>query len=549
MINWLNQINNAQQKVNSKHKAVDTVNMLVENFIAKPVIPASMCSFGKDSTTMLSLMLVAWKKAVDIKPQLKKLPFLVVYSDTLVEMPIKSNYMNDVITLIERYADKYKLDVKVLKAAPTTQTSWQGKIVAGVIKQWDVRLGRGNGCATSWKIKTIDNVLVKWRRLAKAHNVPLVKFIGVRDNESAIRDQRNKKTGINQYLYHENAGELTCYPVFNWSLHDIWDYLLFCENDPESSLPAISDGFEPTIRFYNSMSATECSATAGGSSNCGSSRDGCWLCFANPSMELDTDLITSNPHVEPLVEFRRYMVKNNINIFNRSYLQPRPSSIGEYKATSHSGGYLLDILRIGLTIQIREIERAKNELELVQSGLHLDPANAKTSPQFEIFSHKDIAFIDWNWAQRGLQIEPHSALRAYYDVFFLGKRFDIPTGYLRDVPYATDPSADTGVVIYEEMSFEEIDHTDKLEELSLSWEFASDNDFKQLFGRKDLLDEWLKETDHINGSTKWFEAGLIIPPKSQVKKIRKRSEWARFIYQNDLNHLAFNGGPYLKNIS
>lgn len=550
-MNWLNKISSQQAKVDKQdcsYFAKKSVDLLVEYFCNNTVLPACCLSYGKDSTSMVSITLLAWKLAIDKNPQLSKIPFVIAYSDTRVEMPIKTTYIAEINQIINDYAKKNNILVSIIKASPGVPASWQGKIVGGAIKQWDVRLGRGNGCAVDWKITSLKKALKHFEKVAKDTGLTFIKFIGVRNNESAIRDQRNSKRGLNMHQTFEYNGESCRYPILDWSLSDVWDYLLFCENNEDSVLPAISDGFPQTVKFYNSMSSSECSAIDGQASSCEGGRDGCFLCAANPSVNLDIDLIEHNPHVKPLVEYRLFMLANNLNINNRSYVQPRPSVIGEYKATSHSGAYLLDLLQIGLTIQEREKERAKHEMMLVEKGLHLSPESALTEPQFTIFEPKDIAFIDFNWMIRGLQIEPSAALKAYFNIVVNGERFDIPPKYKRDVPFAENPANDYGTVYYESLNLDEDEDNFNIDDLTLSWQFATDEEFKVLFDSKELIKSWLKETDHTRVAKRWIKSGLIRPPKSQLLKINKRIQWVSYIYENKINEISFKGGPYVKSI-
>lgn len=62
-------------------------------------------SGGKDSTVLLTLVWMALKKIKDTIPapfQLRR-PIYVVCNDTLVENPIISSYVDDVLAQIEKY--------------------------------------------------------------------------------------------------------------------------------------------------------------------------------------------------------------------------------------------------------------------------------------------------------------------------------------------------------------------------------------------------------------------------------------------------------------
>lgn len=364
----------------------------------------------------------------------------------------------------------------------------------------------------------------------------------IKIEESLNRGRNLDKECANEFEVITYNGQTKLYPIYSWENQDVWDYLLFCEEVDDSDFEGTKNGFYSTLQFYNELNGGECSAGVTEKSSCMGTRDGCWNCFASDKPYLDKGLYESNPHLAPLGEFRRFMLENNIDAFNRSHIPTSASNYTRYSASSHSGAYLLDILRIGLTIQVREEERAKREVELVKSGLHLDVDNARTEPEIVIFTPKDIAFIDYSWQSRGLQLEPNMAIKTFYEIVYGGKRYDIPAGYKRNGNLPEQKPANLGNIFFPDLNTNDTTEITLDEELERGWQFAPDEHFESMFSNKALLEDWLKNDCFLFGASRWLKSGLITPPMHQIKNIMKRNQWVKNIYKNNLHIAAFNGG-------
>lgn len=540
---WQNAINTVDSKEEVLQKKVSrAIQSLTEHFTASALQPVCLLSGGKDSTTTTSLSLVAWKNAIKRLPNLRKIPFIIAYSDTRCEMPIKANYLETLINDFKQYALKHDFNLKVIIAQPSTVASWQCKIIGGYAVQWDCRLSVGHGCASDWKIEAIKRALKPYETAAKQLGLTFTRILGSRYQESTNRSINLDKVGANEFEIIKYKGQTKLYPVYSWSVNDIWDYLLFCEQDEDAKMEGAKDAFYSTLQFYNELGGNECSAGVIEQSSCAGSRDGCWNCFASTKEYLDKGLYESNPHLAALGEFRRFMLANNIDAYNRSHIPHTPSNYTRYRASCHSGSYLLDMLRIGLTIQVREQERANREREMVEKGIHIDPSNARTEAEFVIFTPKDIAFIDYSWQSRGLQLEPNMAVKTFYEITYLGARYDIPNGYVRNTSQPEEKPATLGNIFFPGLNTNDTDSIELDEELERGWKFADDVEFESMFNNKALLETWLENDCFLTGASRWLESGLITPPKHQLKNILKRNEWVKNIYATGLNKMAFHGG-------
>ena len=88
-------------------------------------------SGGKDSTVLLTLTWLALKKIKEQVPvpfQLRR-PIYVVCNDTLVENPIISSYVDDVLEQIQKAAREQDLPIFVKKTIPRLEDSFWVNVI------------------------------------------------------------------------------------------------------------------------------------------------------------------------------------------------------------------------------------------------------------------------------------------------------------------------------------------------------------------------------------------------------------------------------------
>lgn len=105
-------------------------------------------SGGKDSTVLLTLVWLALKKIKEdiLVPFQLRRPVYVVCNDTLVENPIISSYVDDVLSQIEKKAREEDMPIFVRKTIPKLEDSFGSML-----------LGKG----TLFQIRRSDGVLKK----------------------------------------------------------------------------------------------------------------------------------------------------------------------------------------------------------------------------------------------------------------------------------------------------------------------------------------------------------------------------------------------------
>ena len=104
-------------------------------------------SGGKDSTVLLTLVWLALKKIKEdiLVPFQLRRPVYVVCNDTLVENPIISSYVDDVLSQIEKQARKEDLPIFVRKTIPKLEDSfWVNVIGKGYPVPNMIEIGRAS---------------------------------------------------------------------------------------------------------------------------------------------------------------------------------------------------------------------------------------------------------------------------------------------------------------------------------------------------------------------------------------------------------------------
>ncbi|MDK9790054.1 phosphoadenosine phosphosulfate reductase family protein [Vibrio sp. D431a] len=528
-------------------KTLAAIQRMRGHFLSGVRVPCMMYSGGKDSSVSQSMALVAWKMACDEMPRLKKVPFIIVSVNTLSEQPVKQSYLGDEFAACVQFAEENGFTLKIEKPMPTVGNRWAGKVVTGVYRNFSTETSRDHKCAVIWKIDPATRCLRKWESVIKDMGLRMLQIVGSRHDESQSRAESLDRFKANGYSIVPPSGAVkydTIYPVYDFTKDDIWDYLLFAENETGAKFPAIKDGFDGTISLYNDLSGGECSFDQSGSSSCSGSRDGCWLCFASNAPMIDESLVKTNPHVSPLAEFRRFMLENDRNANLRNYIQTtmdKGKLFVKYNPNGLCGSYLLKILEIGLTIQQRELERAALVAKQLKEGTYINTGGkVLDKPTFEIFRPEDILFIDLQWGMRGMQLEPHAALKAYKRIVLDGERVDIPKGYVLDKPFSKNLDIQ-GKIFLGDVQVAENLELDDCHINDGGWD--ADIDLCKSILSKEVLEDWLsKETSFIGAIQRILDSGAITVPKSQIKAVNLRVENVKKIYSSGLNKTAYDGG-------
>ena len=179
-------------------------------------------SGGKDSTVLLTLVWMALLKLKETIPNYKfKRNVYVVCNDTLVENPIITSYVDDVLIAIEKSAVQNGLPLFVKKTTPKLeQTFWINVIGKG----YPVPNNAFRWCTDKLKIRPTSSFLHE-QIDEKGEAIVL---LGTRYNESASRERSMRKHEVkNQRLSPHNISPntMTYAPIKDLFLEEVW-YLI-----------------------------------------------------------------------------------------------------------------------------------------------------------------------------------------------------------------------------------------------------------------------------------------------------------------------------------
>lgn len=319
-------------------------------------------SGGKDSTVLLTLVWMALLKLKETIPNYKfKRNVYVVCNDTLVENPIITSYVDDVLLAIEKSAVQNGLPLFVKKTTPKLeQTFWINVIGKG----YPVPNNAFRWCTDKLKIRPTSSFLHE-QIDEKGEAIVL---LGTRYNESASRERSMRKHEVkNQRLSPHNISPntMTYAPIKNLFLEEVW-YLINAFPSPW--------GFDNSILFkiYSDASADdyECPTvvTTKEHKSCGQSRFGCWTCTVVTKDKSMTALINNGKTwLYPLLNFRNDLQsERNISENRLSKRRNGQNAVNEegMNQGNYTPEYRYSILKRLLEAQ-KEVQKEKPNLNLI----------------------------------------------------------------------------------------------------------------------------------------------------------------------------------------
>jgi DNA sulfur modification protein DndC len=335
-------------------------------------------SGGKDSTTVLTLV---WRALVSVREQLGAAALsrevIVVNNDTLVENPIITDYVLEVLDYIKRAAIVQQLPIKVQITLPKLEDSFWVNFLG---KGYPVPNNQFRWCTERLKIKpTSQFILDKVDAMGEA-----IVLIGTRLSESATRAKSIRKHEIKGHRLTKhplNPNTFTYAPIKELYLEEVW-YILSKEPSPwgydneklfQIYADASSDDYEcPTMITDKSQPS------------CGQSRFGCWVCTVVKEDKSMKALVEhGNSWMAPMLAYRDLMVEGR-NVSENRY-STRRNGQAAVDAEGHNMGnytfeYRKDMLYRLLVLQ-RDLQKQK--------------------PHMELISNQELVAIQINWYRDG----------------------------------------------------------------------------------------------------------------------------------------------------
>ena len=328
-------------------------------------------SGGKDSTVLLTLTWLALKKIKEQVPvpfQLRR-PIYVVCNDTLVENPIISSYVDDVLEQIQKAAREQDLPIFVKKTIPRLEDSFWVNVIG---KGYPVPNTAFRWCTEKMKIKPTARFITE--QVDECGEA--IVLIGTRKAESATRARSIKKHEIHgQRLTHHTLLKNTYVyaPIKELMLEEIW-YIINAIPSPW--------GYDNSILFNIYLDASaddyECPTvvTDKSHSSCGQSRFGCWVCTVVKDDKSMRSLIKNGREwMQPLYDFRKQLDDERNILENRI-----PFRRDGRRAVNDMGPYVFSY-RASILKRLLEVQ---HELQ-------------KKDPKIKLISDQELIAIQVNW--------------------------------------------------------------------------------------------------------------------------------------------------------
>lgn len=350
----------------SKEKINSTISDIQQQYLADDTPWIIGYSGGKDSTTLLQLVMYALYK---LPKNLLQKEIHVLSNDTLVENPAIISYVDKQLSLIQAIGRKTIFShnpqlFKAIKVAPKLEDRF-----------WLNLIGKGYPSPNRWfrwctdrmKINPTNDYILSQ---VSTHGKAII-LLGTRKSESSNRKKSMESYEINiegiKYRNHSLPNAWVYAPIAEWHTDEIWAYLL--------QVPSFWGGNNRTlVSLYRNASddASECPLVIDTSTpSCGNSRFGCWVCTVVDRDKSMENLIESGEEwMEPMLIFRDYLAKvRNDESKRMDYSRDLRERTGPFKFEVRAN-LLEELLRVQKEVKVELI--GKQELAAIQVQWNYD---------------------------------------------------------------------------------------------------------------------------------------------------------------------------------
>ena len=283
---------------NTSREAISGLITTIQNLYLSDDIPWMIgYSGGKDSTAAVQIV---WMAIEGLPKEARKKPVHIMNTDTLVESPVVSKWVEKSLLAMRTAAEERDLPFVPERLIPNYNDTF-----------WVNLLGRGypfprmkyRWCTDRLKIRPVNNFIKS--KIAEHGEIILV--LGTRKQESARRNRTMlnlEKKRVRELLSPNPtlANELVFSPLENWSDDDVWVFLMQHPN------PWRYSNRDLLTMYRGATEDNECPLMVDKDlPSCGKSRFGCWVCTMvekDKSMEAMIANDEEKEWMTPLLEFR-----------------------------------------------------------------------------------------------------------------------------------------------------------------------------------------------------------------------------------------------------
>lgn len=223
-------------------------------------------SGGKDSTAVAQL---TWMAVEQLPKSKRKKPVFIVTTDTMVENPIVSNWVESSLEKMKIAAKENDLPIKPYLIKPKLEDRFWVNLIG---KGYPAPRRGFRWCTDRLKIKPSNDFI---KSVVNKHGEAIL-LLGVRSAESSARAKSIKKHTKDNQILNKHQDLLNCYiysPIKEWSNDDVWLFLLQYENPWDYSNKSLLN------LYQGATEDNECPVVIDTTTpSCGSSRFGCYVC-------------------------------------------------------------------------------------------------------------------------------------------------------------------------------------------------------------------------------------------------------------------------------
>jgi DNA sulfur modification protein DndC len=225
-------------------------------------------SWGKDSSTILQLI---WTAIESLPVEQRHKKIYVMTTDTLVENPIVSVWVNQSMKILKAAAQEISMPFEPHLLHPEVKNSF-----------WTCLMGKGypaprhgfRWCTERMKIKPVNQFI---RDILRVYGETII-VLGARKSESNTRAavlKKNEVCRVRERLSPNPnlANSLIYTPIEDWRTDEVWMYLMQFPN------PWGGNNQDLFTLYRGATADNECPLVVDTSTpSCGDSRFGCWVC-------------------------------------------------------------------------------------------------------------------------------------------------------------------------------------------------------------------------------------------------------------------------------
>lgn len=308
---------------------IDGLIITIQNLYLADDIPWMIgYSGGKDSTAALQLV---WLAIEELPIPQRKKTIHIMNTDTLVESPVVSRWVDNSLAAMRRNAAEKSLPFIPVRLTPDFDDTF-----------WVNLIGRGypfprmkyRWCTDRMKIKPVNDFIKN--KIAEHGEIILV--LGTRKQESSrrARTMANLEKKRVRELLSPNptlANELVFSPLEAWTNDDVWTFLMQYKN------PWGYSNMDLLTLYKGATADNECPLMVDKSApSCGKSRFGCWVCTMvekDKSMEAMIANDQDKEWMSALLEFRNEFGSEEGDRGRRSFRRMQGNLSGNYGKLFH----------------------------------------------------------------------------------------------------------------------------------------------------------------------------------------------------------------------